>query len=505
MDLTLGLAMSANAVSLLVAHGADGCGVTLDHDEFAPSRAGGVSTPSTSEHVVAAVLGTQAMAAARRHTLVRVGITWTEELDTEAWLVLEALQSLGIRNVVPVPMLDAAEAFACRLAEQFGRLKTAVFIVESDSAIATTVTNSRGAISHVISQIYRGQFIPGEAPQSLVGSMYSHLTDEPDALFVARAGGDFDWIAAQFDDVTRLPVMAAPEAELALARGAAIASKRPALAIVSPAGERIKETRLQGDAEPIWDDEPVWDDEHSAPLLFVPRSARLAVSEPTPESVATPALSVLHNRRAVTSANVLTAVLMGAAATFAVAVTLTFTDRSASISSPTASAAERAVSPSPPIRQPDDLIAADQPAAPTAQPLTKSSLNGTLQNPRPSVPPVALAGAAPAPSVSPTQPAATSPTAETPAVPDVFALLASFVNSLTANPNAGTAPSRPQLLGPSLDAGIAPDSSVTVLHQPFEVAIPDPAKVPIPDLSLLLLPNSSGIQQLQPQIMTPQS
>ncbi|MBY0443477.1 MAG: hypothetical protein K2Q25_15315 [Mycobacteriaceae bacterium] len=499
MDLTLGLVMSARAVRFLLTEGSDGCGQTLECDEFEISRAGGVSAPSISEHVVSVVLGTQAIASARGHTPLRVGITWTEELDTEAALVLESLSCLGIPNVVPVPMLDAAEAFACMLAETHGSRKTAVFIAESESAVATTVSSDGGdrqrgeagrsgstlssdggSISHITSQVYRGRFVPDEALRSLAASMFSHLTDKPDALFVAGAGWDFDGIAEQLDEVSQLRVVAPAEAAFALARGAAIASTRPTLAIVSPTGEADDE------ATPTDIAQPTAGDGFALPWLFVPRTARLARLDGPPKTEPTPALpkAVRHHRSAVSSAHVLTAVLIGAFATFLVSTTLAFTDRTAvSLSAPAASGAEvrplpvAASAPLPAAGQGQTAAPVGQPAQPLFIPgLSNFSLVAPAAPAAPLPPPAAVSSAgAPGAPVGPKLPGA----------PDVLAMLSNLLGGASVRTP----------VPPNVIASTGSDAALAALYEPMTQVMAAPTTVDgVPDVTLPVPLNPSGAQ-----------
>lgn len=484
MDLTLGLAMSATAVRFLLTEGSDGRGTTLEHDEFDVSRAGGVSAPSISEHVVAVVLGTQAIASTRGHALLRVGVTWTQDVDTEAALVLDSLTRLGIPNVVPVPMLDAAEAFACLLAEAQGSRQTAVFLVESEAAVATTVSSAGGAVSHIASQVYSGRFVPGEALRSLAVSMFSHLTEEPDAVLVVGAGWDFDGISAQLEEVSPLRVVAPGEAEFALARGAAIASLRLTRAIVSPAGEPVEGT---GFKEPI---KPVAGDGAALPLLFVPRTARLAMLDGPPKTEPTPALTrVSRKRRVITSSHVLTAVLIGALASFLVSTTLAFTDRTAiGLPAPGAAGADagRLTASSQAslssASRPGGLATAGPPAAPTAQPLFIPGLSGFSLVAPVAGPPAPPPAASVAPAASSPSPAAS----KLPAAPDVLALLSGLFNGAAGGAGSGAAGRS------STKANLESGTQLTDLYDPLMVAITGPVTVDLPDVGLPIPLNSSG-------------
>ncbi|WP_421842910.1 DUF7159 family protein [Mycobacterium sp.] len=474
MGFALGLAMSSTWVRFLLVEGSDGCGGLVECDEFEVSRAGGVSAPSISEHVVSVVLGTQAVAAARGHVLARVAITWTEDVGTEASLVVESLSCLGIDTVVAVPMLDAAEAVACRVAESGGVATTAVFVVESDSAVATVV-GAGGSVSDVESQVYRGCFGSGEALRSLVVSMLAHLSDQPDVVFVAGAVGDFDEVVGCLGEVSGVSVCAVEQAGLALARGAVIA------AAGSVSGGCVGELSQQGGVGGLGA-ESVCGDGSSLPLLFVPRTARLAMLDGlSTVEVADSVVGSDRRRRAVTSAHVLSVVLIGAVVSFLVSTTLAFSNKSVAGSSSVDSSGsgERRLTAS----------ASDSSgvAAAAEQPLFIPSLNGLSSD----VSPAGSAGVSgPAPSVDDQSgvgsagPPAILAAGKPQVAPDVVAILQNLFKGASPNPNIlgiphGTPPQNP----PLNDQG-GSDSSVAPLPEPLMLAISGLHRIAIPGPNL---------------------
>ena len=112
MDAVLGLSMTPTTVGLVLVEGQEADGATMDKDEFAVHDRGLVSAVNTSEKAAAAVLRTEAIAAARGHRLHSIGVTWSEDADTEASLLLESLSESGFDNVVAVRLPEATEALA---------------------------------------------------------------------------------------------------------------------------------------------------------------------------------------------------------------------------------------------------------------------------------------------------------------------------------------------------------------------------------------------------------
>lgn len=95
MDVVIGIAMTSRDARLLLVEGSHGDGAVIDHDSF------------DADTVVNAVLDTHADAPANGYTVTRVALTWTDEVDAEAKLVLGALEEQGIAAVVVVSETDA--------------------------------------------------------------------------------------------------------------------------------------------------------------------------------------------------------------------------------------------------------------------------------------------------------------------------------------------------------------------------------------------------------------
>lgn len=102
MKTVLGLSMTSASVGWVLL---DGRGDTLDHDAF---DVGG-DIESSSQHA-AAVRGALAIAAASGHQIRSVGVTWTDDVEAEAELLLKALTDLGFNDVAAVPATASADA-----------------------------------------------------------------------------------------------------------------------------------------------------------------------------------------------------------------------------------------------------------------------------------------------------------------------------------------------------------------------------------------------------------
>jgi hypothetical protein len=220
MDAVLGLSMTPTTVGLVLVEGQEADGATMDKDEFAVHDRGLASAVNTSEKAAAAVMRTEAIAAARGHRLHSIGVTWSEDADTEASLLLESLSESGFENVVAVRMPEATEALARGIASVIGYEITAVCVIEPDSVIALVVDTTDGAVQTAVNHAVTTD----EDLARWLSSIFAQAEWRPEALVLVGSGSDLEAITPHLEYVLEVPVFVPAEAQLALARGAAIAS-----------------------------------------------------------------------------------------------------------------------------------------------------------------------------------------------------------------------------------------------------------------------------------------
>lgn len=217
MDTVLGLSMTPTTVGLVLVEGDGAESATKGHDTFEVRR-GGYSPVTTSEFVAEALLRTQAIAGGQR--LQSIGVTWSDDASVEASLLLDSLADCGFENVIPIRLPEATEAFARGIGAVIGSDVTAVCVVEPEAVVALVVDAHEGAVQTAISYDL-------ETDQDLIAWVSDILgTSEwqPDGLVLLGSGEGFDAMARRLEEILGIPVFAPAEAELALARGAALAS-----------------------------------------------------------------------------------------------------------------------------------------------------------------------------------------------------------------------------------------------------------------------------------------
>ena len=220
MDAVLGLSMTPTTVGLVLVEGQEADGATMDKDEFAVHERGLVSAVNTSEKAAAAVMRTEAIAAARGHRLHSIGVTWSEDADTEASLLLESLSESGFDNVVAVRLPEATEALARGIAGVIGYEITAVCVIEPDAVVVLVVDTAHGAVQTAVNHAVTTD----EDLARWLSAIFAQADWRPEALVLVGSGSDLDAITPHLEEVLAVPVFVPAEAQLALARGAAMAS-----------------------------------------------------------------------------------------------------------------------------------------------------------------------------------------------------------------------------------------------------------------------------------------
>ncbi len=80
--------------------------------------------------------------ASRGERLKSIGVTWSDDADVEASLLMQSLTESGFGNVVPIRLPEATEALARGMADVIGYRTSAVCVIEPDTAIALIVHNT---------------------------------------------------------------------------------------------------------------------------------------------------------------------------------------------------------------------------------------------------------------------------------------------------------------------------------------------------------------------------
>lgn len=235
MDAVLGLSVTPSAVGLVLVEGQDADGVPVDREAFEIPRRRRSTAAETSEQAAQAVLRTEAMAATRGQRLQSIGVTWSDDADIEASLLLKSLNDRGFDNVVPVRLPEATEALAWGVADIIGQDITAVCVIEPETVMALIVHTREGAVQTAVNRTIDSE----EALVRWLSTVFTRADWRPQALVLVGSGGDVDAMMPRLEDVLSVPVFAPAEAELALARGAALASAQSSEPVVDDNAENF--------------------------------------------------------------------------------------------------------------------------------------------------------------------------------------------------------------------------------------------------------------------------
>ncbi|MCW2690464.1 MAG: hypothetical protein JWR37_5354, partial [Mycobacterium sp.] len=222
MDIVLGVSMTPSTVRMVLVEGEGADGVTVDHDVFDVHAIEGGAT-TAADQVIAAVLGTQESAAAGGHHLKSIGVTWGDH--AEAAVLRDTLAARGIEDVMMVSELHAAGALAQAVGRAVGYNTTALFFIDRDTATLSVVETDDGSVVKVLSRsLHSTDAMAVLAEMAAAVDAVDAQHSPPQGMFVVGAGVDVTSVKAHLENLLSLPVNAPEEPELALARGAALAS-----------------------------------------------------------------------------------------------------------------------------------------------------------------------------------------------------------------------------------------------------------------------------------------
>jgi hypothetical protein len=212
MDLVVGLSLTSAAVRWVLVEGATGEGAPIDRGEF---QVGALD----ADFLLDVLLNRGVVAENRVHA---VGVTWSNEAAVSAGAVLDALADRGVPNVVVVPDTEAAGALAFGIAEITEYDDVAVCIVEPDVGLVARVHAGDVTVERIDRPLDR------EDAFELTCSVMTLLDSSdrsPNAVFVVGSD-DVDAIVSSLEAASDAEIFSAAEADLALARGAALAAVR---------------------------------------------------------------------------------------------------------------------------------------------------------------------------------------------------------------------------------------------------------------------------------------
>ena len=214
--------MAPTTVRMVLVEGENADGVTVNQDNFDLTTDGDAPTITAPDQVISAILGTRENAADGGYQLKSTGVTWAD--PAEAAALREGLAARKIDNVMLVSAFLAAAALAQAVGNTTNYARTALLFVEPDAATLAVVNTADGSVADM-----RRRPRPeddDEAVAELVEMVKgaAEMEAHPEGVFVVGSGVDIAPIKPALEAGTSLPVSVPDEPEMALARGAALAS-----------------------------------------------------------------------------------------------------------------------------------------------------------------------------------------------------------------------------------------------------------------------------------------
>ena len=175
---------------------------------------------SAADQVVAAVLGTQESAAAGGHHLKSIGVTWSRprrgrRTARRAGRARHRRRDAGVRR-------SRRGALAQAVGRAVGYDTTALLFIDRDTATLSVVQTDDGSVVKVLSRSLHSD--DAMAVLTEMAAAVDAQDSPPQGMFVVGSGVDVSSVKAHLENLVSLPVSAPDEPELALARGAALAS-----------------------------------------------------------------------------------------------------------------------------------------------------------------------------------------------------------------------------------------------------------------------------------------
>jgi hypothetical protein len=246
VDIVLGVSMASTKVRMVLVEGESADGVTVDQDGFDVAGAAPSSAPS---QVISAILGTREGATDGGFQLLASGVTWTDHV--QAALLRDALIAHKIENVMLVSAFMAAAALTQAVGDATNYARTALLFIEPYTATLAVVDTADGSITDVHRRVLADD--EGQAVAELVELVAGAETLEmdPAGVVVVGSGVDIPLIKPALEAATSLELSVPDEPEMALARGAALASANAPLFASSTAALAYALDPGTGEMDPL--------------------------------------------------------------------------------------------------------------------------------------------------------------------------------------------------------------------------------------------------------------
>ncbi|KZS69288.1 hypothetical protein A4G29_15405 [Mycobacterium kansasii] len=232
MDIVLGVSMEPSAVRLVLIEGENADGATVEEESFEVAVSSDSANSAAAAEAIAAIVGTRQGAAEGGYWLTSTGVTWIDPGGAGA--LRDELAARDIGSVMLVSPLLAAAALAQTVGAALDYQHIAMLFVEAGSATMAVVDVTDGSIV----DLHRQSLGAHSAVATELVPMVSGLDaagSRADGVFLIGCGVDIVPVKPALEAATSLVVSVPEEPDMALARGAALASANAPLFVSSTA------------------------------------------------------------------------------------------------------------------------------------------------------------------------------------------------------------------------------------------------------------------------------
>lgn len=211
--------MTSTSVGWVLLDGKGPDAAILDHDAFDIPSAGDSAEGATSPHAAAA-RGAQTIATASGHNVDAVHVTWTDDVENDATALLKSLADLGFDNVHSISLSKAAQAWGIEVGREGEHATTGLCVLEPELATVMIIATGAGTVRTAVTDTR-------ESTEDLVEWLRTVFRKDgwlPECLYLVGAHADLDEVTQPIAENLPIAVSDSVDTQVALARGAALAT-----------------------------------------------------------------------------------------------------------------------------------------------------------------------------------------------------------------------------------------------------------------------------------------
>ena len=229
----LGLSITSTSVGWVLLDGEGPDAVALDHDAFDVASGADVADVGEKPQHTAAARGALAIATASGHNVGSLRVTWSQDVEADATALMKSLADSGFENVHAISLSEATRSWAIEVGRANEHAKTALCILEPGTATVMVVATGAGSVRTAVTNT-RAHTLDLVDWLTMIFNRDGWL---PECLHLVGSHDDLQAVTGPIGDRLPIPVIASVDSQLALARGAALATVWPVAVISAPVAE----------------------------------------------------------------------------------------------------------------------------------------------------------------------------------------------------------------------------------------------------------------------------